>query len=237
MIPMDIIEEVRKELKSQVEEDYRKGAFRYFKEQVKPYGVRSHNVRSIARKYFPEFKKLGFKNSLGVCEKFIKSGWLEEGTIVFEVIMRFRKEFGKESFRVFEKWIDRYVHNWSHCDGISAWLIGFSIKNDPDLVKNLFEWTKSENRWKRRASAVSLVTLTRKGLFVKDAFKIADLLLDDKDDMVQKGVGWMLKESSRTRQKDVIDFIEKRKHKIPRTMLRYAIEKMLLSVRKGLMEK
>jgi len=78
----------------------------------------------------------------------------------------------------------------------------------------------------RRAAAVSLIVPAKEGKFLKDVFEITDLLLLDKDDMVQKGYGWLLKEASRLHQKEVFDFIVKNKKKMPRTALRYAIELM-----------
>ena len=75
----------------------------------------------------------------------------------------------------------------------------------------------------------------RKQGFLKDVFWTADKLLMDQDDLVQKGYGWMLKETSNIYQKQVFDFVMKRKHKMPRTALRYAIEKMPQSMRKKAM--
>ena len=77
-----------------------------------------------------------------------------------------------------------------------------------------------------RASAVSLIIPARKGLFLDTIFEIADNLLLDKDDLVQKGYGWMLKAASESHQQQVFDYIMKNKIKMPRTALRYAIEKM-----------
>ena len=78
----------------------------------------------------------------------------------------------------------------------------------------------------RRAAAVTLIIPARKGLFLNDIFEIAELLLADKDDLVQKGYGWMLKAASQAYQTEVLDFVIKYKTTMPRTALRYAIEKM-----------
>jgi 3-methyladenine DNA glycosylase AlkD len=78
----------------------------------------------------------------------------------------------------------------------------------------------------RRAAAVSLIVPAKHGKFLKEAMEIADLLLTDRDDMVQKGYGWLLKEASRKHQKDVFDYVMKNKKEMSRTALRYAIELM-----------
>ena len=96
----------------------------------------------------------------------------------------------------------------------------------PEKISYLEKWAKLPGRWMKRASAVTLIVPARKGLFLKDIFKIAGILLMDKDDMVQKGYGWMLKAASQAYQKEVFDFVIKNKAVMPRTSLRYAIEKM-----------
>ena len=78
----------------------------------------------------------------------------------------------------------------------------------------------------RRVAAVTSILPERKGLFLKDFLKISSLLIDDEDDLVQKGYGWMLKEASRAHQKDIFNYVMKNKKVMPRTALWYTIEKM-----------
>jgi 3-methyladenine DNA glycosylase AlkD len=101
----------------------------------------------------------------------------------------------------------------------------------------LKQWAKSANRWVKRASAVSFIIPARKGLFLNDIFEIADTLLMDKDDMVQKGYGWMLKAASQAHEEEVFDFVMNNKGIMPRTALRYAIEKMPIELKSRAMEK
>jgi len=89
----------------------------------------------------------------------------------------------------------------------------------------------------KRASSVSLIIPARKGLFLKEIFQIAENLISDKDDMVQKGYGWMLKAASQAHQKEVIDYVMTKKTTMPRTAFRYAIEKMPPELRTKAMEK
>ena len=84
---------------------------------------------------------------------------------------------------------------------------------------------------------VTLILPARKGKFLSDIFEIAQLLLEDQDDLVQKGYGWLLKEASKKHQRQVFDFILKHKKTMPRTALRYAIEKMPEKLRKEAMRK
>ena len=99
----------------------------------------------------------------------------------------------------------------------------------PDYIGELKRWATSENRWTKRASAVTLIIPARRGLFLKEVFEIADILLLDKDDLVQKGYGWMLKaasESNLDNRNKVFEYVISKRAVMPRTALRYAIEKM-----------
>jgi 3-methyladenine DNA glycosylase AlkD len=131
---------------------------------------------------------------------------------------------------LFERWIDRYVHNWAHCDGIASWLLAASIANDPLLKAVLPAWTRSRNRWKRRAAAVALLQEAKKGRSSDDILQIADLLRDDPDEMVQKGLGWLLKETYPKRPDDVMAWLRENPS-TPRLVVRYAAEKMAPSDR------
>ena len=102
--------------------------------------------------------------------------------------------------------------------------MGDFIEKYPEFIRELKNWTRSENRWVRRAAAVSLIIPAKKGKYLEDVIKIADLLLTDDDDMVQKGYGWLLKEASRKHTERVFAYVMKNKRAMPRTALRYAIE-------------
>ncbi len=107
----------------------------------------------------------------------------------------------------------------------------------PDHVREMRNWAQSENRWARRASAVSFIIPARKGVFLEDIFDLADILLHDTDDLVQKGYGWMLKAASQAHQSGVFEYVMKRKMNMPRTALRYAIEKMPKELKQKAMKK
>ena len=96
----------------------------------------------------------------------------------------------------------------------------------PEFLSKLKKFTNSENRWMRRAAAVSLIVPARKGRFLDEIFEIADGLLTDEDDLVQKGYGWLLKVASQAHQQEVFDYVMRNRTIMPRTALRYAIEKM-----------
>jgi 3-methyladenine DNA glycosylase AlkD len=142
------------------------------------------------------------------------------------VYRRFAKQCGAREFQLFTRWLDRYVDNWGLTDGVSLWLLGASIANDPSLIDKLDSWTRSKNRWKRRAAAVALVYSAKRGEHTGAILRIAAPLIEDDDDMVQKGVGWLLKETYPKKPKEVVRFLVANRAKTTRLVLRYACEKM-----------
>ena len=129
-------------------------------------------------------------------------------------------------FHLFEKWIDRFVRNWAHCDGVASFLIAGTLENEPDLLTDLLPWTSSKNLWKRRAAAVSLIWEGRKGRHTAEILEVAEALRRDPEVMVQKGVGWLLKDAYPAKPKEVVAFLRPRAAETPRLVLRIAAEKM-----------
>ena len=231
----DVLAAVRQELLQSIDEKTRESAQRFFKEEVKFHGVKSALVKKIATKYFREIKDRDKKEIFSLCEDLLQANFGEEAFIAFEWSYSLRRAYEPADFAVFERWVDRYVDNWAKCDTLCNHTLGTFVETYPQFMENLAIWARSENRWLRRASAVTLILPARKGLFLKEVFEISDILLTDKDDMVQKGYGWLLKEASRKHQAEVFDYVMKWKAKMPRTALRYAIEKMPAEMKKEAM--
>ncbi len=234
-----ILEQVRQLLKDSVDEKTLSLTSHFFKEgeRAKTYGVKMAFVSKIGKEFFQEIKNLPKAEIFGLCEELWQSGYLEEAVIACELSYSFRTQYESNDFETFERWAEKYVDNWGSCDTLCNHTIGEFIMQFPDYLSRLKEWATSGNRWMRRAAAVTLIIPARKGLFLDDIFQIATTLLHDKDDMVQKGYGWMLKAASEAHQKEVFDFVVKNKATMPRTALRYAIEKMPLDMKAEAMKK
>jgi 3-methyladenine DNA glycosylase AlkD len=217
---------VRDELGSAVDEDFRRGQHRFFNEEVNNYGVRGDQVKRIAADLYRCVKPWPAAERNKLCEALWESGNLEEGVVAIYVYRRFARQCGVAEFRMFESWIDRYVRNWAHTDGVSSWLLAACIANAPKLMAKLPAWTRSRNRWKRRAAAVALLQEAKQGRNTEAIFRIASLLLEDPDDMVQKGVGWLLKETYPKRPRETVAFLADWRLRTTRLVLRYAAEKM-----------
>ena len=250
--PQKIVEQIRQALADSVDTKWIASSENFFKEgeAAKVYGIRMADVHKIAKVVFEQIKEYPKQTIFELCEDLWKSGFLEEAVIACQWSELQHKKYEPADFMVFERWVSNYVNNWADCDTLCNHTIGEFLMMYPDYVGKLKEWAKSPNRWVRRGAAVSLIIPARKGLFLNDILEIADILLLDKDDLVQKGYGWMLKAASmsetfvkgddKTKKEHldaVFNFIMKNKATMPRAALRYAIEKMPTDLKAEAMKK
>ena len=233
----NIIKNLREELVRNADKKVKESGERFFREEVTLYGIKTALVTQIGKDHY---KALGNKDKdsiFSLCEELLRSGIMEESFVACNWSYNVRKHFIPDDFKLFERWVDKYVTNWATCDTLCNHTVGSFIEMYPVYLPGLKRWAHSKNRWLKRASAVSLIVPARKGMFLEDIFEIADILHSDNDDMVQKGYGWMLKVASQVHQKEVFDYVMKKKTTMPRTSLRYAIEKMPADLKKRAMVK
>ncbi|MFZ2189593.1 MAG: DNA alkylation repair protein [Candidatus Magasanikiibacteriota bacterium] len=233
-----IIKQIRLDLKKNVDTKYREGSIIFFKEPIECWGVRNPIVKKIEQKYWQTIKNWNKADIFALCEELLKSNYNEEAGMAFEFLWRIRQTLIKNDFKIFALWLKKYINNWAKCDDFCTHAFGYLLYSYPEFLDQVKKWTKSNNRWERRASAVIMIYPTRKdSQFLAHNFIIANTLLTDNDDLVQKGYGWMLKVASDNYLDQVFEFVMKRKAKMPRTALRYAIEKMPNIMKKKAMGK
>jgi 3-methyladenine DNA glycosylase AlkD len=229
--PEELAASIRQQMQSAANAEFARGVRNFFKEPVDPWGVRSADLQSMARYTYSEVKQWGVPQRNSLCD-ILWHGKLEEGVLVSHVYRRFAPSSSRCEFKLFERWLDRYVHNWAHTDGVASWLLAACIANDPALKARLPAWTRSRNRWKRRASIVALLQEAKKGGSSEHILEMARLLRSDSDDLVQKGVAWVLKETYPRRPEEVFAFLTELE--FPRLVVRCAAEKMSRSHRAAL---
>jgi len=232
-----ILAQLRSDLKANADPQTQKTFQRFFKEQIKYYGVKTPTVGKIAKAYWKQVKALDKQTIFWLCEELYRSDYTEEAFVVAFWLPNYIGDLEPGDLVTFKGWIEQYINNWAKCDGLCNHTIGDLIQKYPQTLSEIKTWTKNKNRWLRRASAVSLIVPAKKGCFLEDALEICDMLLVDEDEMVQKGYGWLLKEESRKHQKEVFDYVLKNKSVMPRTALRYAIELMPKELKPAAMKK
>jgi 3-methyladenine DNA glycosylase AlkD len=231
-----VLQSLRQQLEENADQKTKESGPKFFKEQVKLYGVKTAIVSKISKDFYKNLKDSNKNEIFVLCEDLWKSGYLEESFVACNWSYSLHKQYSPEDFFVFQKWLSLYVNNWASCDTFCNHTIGTLVEMYPEFLENLIQWTQSENRWLRRGAAVTLIIPARHGKFLEYVFRIADALLVDKDDLVQKGYGWLLKAASEAHQKEVFDYVMRNKLIMPRTALRYAIEKMPAAVKQQAME-
>lgn len=193
-------------------------------------------VQKLSAQYFLRITPKDRQTILAACDTLLQTNTLSHQQIAFDWAFRIRKTYAKEDFYIFEQWLKKYVTDWSGCDDLCTHAFGNFIYQFPEYLPEIKTWTKSPNTWLRRAATVVLIYSLRKGKYLKELFSITEIVLEDKEDLVQKGYGWTLKEASKLYQKEIFAFVMKHRATMPRTAFRYAIEKLPTVLRKKAME-
>jgi 3-methyladenine DNA glycosylase AlkD len=230
-------EQIQKSLASVATDERKHSTMRFFKEPIRCYGVSNPDAKKIGQHFYQLIQKENKTFIWEMAEKLFASGWIEEALIACQWVFKRKREFKPEDLLTFEKWIHQYVHNWAVCDTFCNQSMGSLLIKYPELTKVLYQWAQSENRWVRRASAVSLIVPAKKGIFEEVIFDMANLLLTDSDPMVQKGYGWMLKVYSQVKLEMVFQYVMRNESLMPRTAFRYAIEKMPMAFKDQAMKR
>ncbi len=233
-----IIQSLRKEFAKYDKPENKMDYQRWFKEELKnPIGFKGPVIKKVASELFKQVKDIPKDDLLDTCEMLYKADIPGESGVASIWVLKISKKFTESDFTRFEGWLKKYVDNWGRCDTFCAGFFGELIVMYPGLITKTLTWTKSNSRWLRRASAVILIPSLKKGKQLEKAFEVADILLTDNDDMVQKGYGWMLKVAADKHMDEVYQYVLDHKAVMPRTALRYAIEKMPDMLKKKAMER
>lgn len=232
-----IIIQIKKELRKKANPAKAKAWKIFFKEKILDYGIEARITDEIAKKYYTKINHLTKQEIFALCEELLKSGYNQEIKIALNWTYRLKKQFTKSDFYIFENWLKKYITNWGSDDDFCTHALGFFIFQFPKFLPQITSWTKSPNKWLRRAAAVSLIYALRRGQYLKNAFQVSTLLLRDPEDLVQKGYGWTLKEASKLYSKSVFNFVAKHKKIMNRAALRYAIENLTTTLKTKAMVK
>ena len=196
----------------------------FFKQEIQSRGWRAKELRQVARRFRRSILNDRDQNFLvAVSDKLFRGRVLEEKAFAVLILENHTDELGDREFKLFGSWLDR-VSTWADHDALASYLIGPMIASDPRRAKAVFQWAKSRDRWHRRAATVALIRAIREQRCRAEVVKITQLLLADKDDMVQKGLGWLLREAAKYDRERTLPLLMKIRDKAPRLVLRTASE-------------
>ncbi len=197
---------------------------RFFKEEIQSRGWRAKELRAVAKRFrMALLNEAGQDFLIAVSDKLFRGRVLEEKVFGVVMLQGLTDQFGDAEFKLFGTWLDR-VSTWADHDALVSYLIGPMIASEPKRAKVVFQWAKSRDRWHRRAAAVALFRAIAGKKCRAEVVRVTGMLLDDKDDMVQKGLGWLLRVAAKCDREPTVRLLMKIRKKAPRLVLRTACE-------------
>jgi 3-methyladenine DNA glycosylase AlkD len=210
---------------------------RFFKHEVQSRGWYTHELRKVAVRFRRTIAaENGMPFLLQVADQLFRDDVLEEKVFAVVMLQGVVEQFGKPEFKLFESWLDR-VTTWADHDALVHYLIGPMIAADNAFLSRPPRWAKARKRWHQRAAAVSLIHSTRQHNNFDDIERITEMLLTSKDDMVQKGLGWLLREAAKANPKQTVEYLMTIRERTPRLVLRTACETLPAATRARVLAK
>lgn len=222
--PNYIAAHIRQVLKDGGSAPHAEGVQWFFKEEIKSRGWYTAELRRVAVRFRRAIvRERGTDFLLQVANNLFQGRVLEEKVVAVLMLEKLVDKFGDTEFRLFESWLGR-ISSWADHDALVHYLIAPLVAAKTARTKYAFVWAKSPRRWHRRAACVALIQGTRQKLFLPEIKRLSNFLLRDEDDMVQKGLGWLLRETAKADPKHAVPYLMKIRQNAPRLVLRTACE-------------
>jgi 3-methyladenine DNA glycosylase AlkD len=208
---------------------------RFFKYEVKSRGWRTAELRKVARRFRRAIlAEHGLPYLLQVADQLFRDEVLEEKAFAVLLLEGMTEQFGRGEFKLFESWLDR-VTSWADHDGLVHYLIGPMVAADDFYLPRLPRWANKKSRWHQRAAAVGLIHSTRQHKNFQHIQLVTELLLATNDDMVQKGLGWLLREAAKANLEQTVAYLMTIRGRAPRLVLRTACETLPEATRQAVL--
>jgi 3-methyladenine DNA glycosylase AlkD len=214
------------------------GAQAYFKDTVKCFGVAAPVLRSLAGELFASVKGAWtLDDAVELCRLLLPRPELEAKAVAILVFERFKKDFHPGLLPVVKGWLEKdWLDNWASVDVFCTASMGALIARHPEVADELKRWAFHPNRWVKRASAVSFIKPAKNPEFLPVIYEVAASLFPVDDDLIHKAAGWLLREAGKTDPKRLEAFLLRHGPAVPRTTVRYAIERFPEPKRRRLLE-
>jgi len=214
-------------------------ASRYFRaaDDLRFHNVGTKTMRTLARTiHAANRERWTIRDATAFAEALIVDPYLEAKSVGIEVVARYRRDFAPRDLAVYKRWLARnHSANWATTDTICGALVGPLLVRYPALASRMRAWARDRNMWVRRAAAVGLIPSVRRGLALDLAYEVAAALHADTHDLIQKAVGWMLREAGKVDEPRLDRYLRAKGPLIPRTTVRYAIERFPEGKRRALL--
>jgi 3-methyladenine DNA glycosylase AlkD len=233
--PNYVAAHIRRVLKDGGSAAHAQGVQWFFKEEIKSRGWYTAELRKVAARFRRTIvRELGTDFLLRVSDKLFRGRVLEEKIFSVFLLETLVDTFDDSEFRRFESWLAR-IRSWAEHDALVHDLIAPMVARKTARAKYVFVWAKSPSRWHRRAACVALIQGTRQKMFLPQVKRLSNILLRDRDNMVQKGLGWLMRETARADPKRTVPLLMKIRQQAPRLVLRTACETLPKATRARLL--
>jgi 3-methyladenine DNA glycosylase AlkD len=214
-------------------------ASRYFRGEhdLGFYNVGARPLRALARSVHAAHRDVWtLVDAMAFADMLIVDRYLEVKGLGIEVVARYRRDFSPPLLVRWKRWLaGNHAANWATTDSLCGLLIGPLLVKHPQLAPGLKSWSSHRNMWVRRASIVGLLSLVRTGRAVDLVYAIARRLHADDEDLIQKATGWALREAGKVDAVRLERYLRRHGRSIPRTTVRYAIERFPAAKRRELL--
>jgi 3-methyladenine DNA glycosylase AlkD len=197
---------------------------RFFKLEIQSRGWYTGELRKLSVRFRRTIVAENGQDFLvQVADQLFRGKVLEEKIFAVTMLQGIVGNFGKPEFKLFESWLDR-ISSWADHDALAHYLIGAMIARDDSYLPRPLRWAKSKDRWRQRAAAVSLIHTTRLHKHFDHIQRVTEILLPSDDDMVQKGLRWLLREAAKFNPEQTVAYLMTIRDRTPRLVLRTACE-------------
>ena len=214
-------------------------ASRYFRDSgnLGFHNIGMPRVRSLAKGVVLDNPQWTVREAMMCADLLMRDRHLESKAVAIEAVGRYRRTFAPSLLSRWKKWLaGDHSANWATTDAICGLLIGPLLVARPDLVPKVLPWARHRNLWVRRASIVGLIPLARRGHALDELYRTARVLHPDPHDLIHKAVGWALREAGKTDLGRLERYLRQYGRSIPRTTVRYAIERFPDDKRRALLK-
>ena len=212
----------------------------YFKphEQVRFFGVRTPRVREILADAHHRVRGAWtLRDAVTFCELCVKRRELEIRGVGTALLGKFANVYESCLLHRVQRWLSAgYLDNWASVDSMAGSVVSPLLERFPALVPELMGWRASHSLWCRRMCVVAQVPFARRGRYLDEAYGVVAALLADREDLMHKAMGWLLREAGKTAPARLERFLLEHGAAVPRTTLRYAIERFPAARRSELLE-
>ena len=237
--PRAVAREVKRQLERLARPTGSFDASRYFRgaDDLRFHNIGTKQMRALARAVYTEHAGVwSIEDATAFADVLMADPFLEAKSVGIEVLARYSRTLTPRWLPHWKRWLaSDLAANWATTDGLCGTLIGPLLVRHPGAAGQMRAWARHRNLWVRRAAIVALIPLARRGNALDLVYEVAAALHPDPHDLIHKAVGWALREAGKPDAARLERYLREHGPRIPRTTVRYAIERFPASRRSALL--